>query len=310
MCTYNELFPKQFIPLLIPSLNCTQKRKSCLLGEFENFSLLMFRTLWKNRFGKLAIIIAGCLAVFFWNPRFVAFSFRTVVGVAAFPLQNVLSFIGYNTGQVGSFFASVGHLKQENEQLRAENIELRAKDAALADVSRENNSLRKEIGLLPRDRFVLKEAEVIARDDVSSGGAILLNVGDAAGVRTGMAVVVGNGILIGRVVETTLFSSRVLLLSDSGSVVNAIAGATEARGVVRGEYGLGLVFDMVLQSDTLRAGDEVITSGLGGDVPRGLFVGTATSVESSADRLFQHATLSLPIHFDQLRFVSVILNTK
>lgn len=270
----------------------------------------MFRTLWKNKFGKLTVIIAGCLAVFFWNPRFAAFSFRTVVGAAAFPFQNVLSFIGYNARQAGSFFASVGHLKQENERLRAENVELRAKDAMLADVSRENDVLRKEMELVPRDRFDLKEAEVIGRDDVSSGGAILLNAGDAAGVRMGMAVVVGSGVLIGRVVETTPFSSRVLLLSDSASAVNAVAGSTEARGVVRGEYGLGLVLDMVLQSDTLRAGDEVITSGLGGDVPRGLFIGTVISVESSADRLFQRATLSFPIRFDQLRFVSVVLNTK
>ena len=37
--------------------------------------------------------------------------------------------------------------------------------------------------------------------------------------------------------------------------------------VVRGGIWVGLGFDMVLQSDTLASGDEVITSGLGGDIP-------------------------------------------
>lgn len=270
----------------------------------------MFRTLWKNKFGKLVIIIVGCAAVFFWNPRFVAFSFRTVFGVIAFPFQNVTAFVGYHAGQAGSFFSSIGTLKQENERLQAENIDLRSDNAHLADEARENESLRKELDLAPRDRFRLVAAEVIGRDNASSGGAILINRGSSSGIEKGMAVIVGKGVLIGRVEEVTPFSARVLLISDSGSAVSAIAGKTESRGVVRGEYGLGLVLDMVLQSDALFDGDEVITSGLGGDVPRGLFIGTVTSIESSADRLFQRATIAAPIHFDQVRFVSVIMNEK
>ncbi len=269
-----------------------------------------FRVFWKNKFGKLFLVLLGCAAVFLWNPPFVAFSFRTVFGTAAFPFQSILSFFGYHIHQAGSFFVSVGDMKRENERLSEENVDLKAKVAALSDVSRENELLREERGLLPRDRFELRSAEVIGRDDVSSGGAILIDAGESAGVRKGMTVVAGKGVLLGRIVEVSPFSSRVLLLSDSESAVSAVVGRTEARGVVRGEYGLGLVLDMVLQSDTLRAGDEVITSGLGGDVPRGLLVGTATTVESSADRLFQRATLSSPIRFDRVRFVSIILNVK
>lgn len=256
------------------------------------------------------MILLGCVAIFVWNPSFVTFSVQTVVGAVAFPLQNILSFASYNVGKASSFFVSIGRLKQENERLLIENKELKARETLLSDVSRENDLLREERGLLPRDRFELKSAEVIGRDDTSLGGAILLNVGDKNGIRKGMAVVVGKGILLGRVTETTPFSSRVLFLSHSESAVNAVVPTTEARGVVRGEFGLGLVLDMVLQSDTLRTGDEVITSGLGGDVPRGLLIGTATSIESSVDRLFQRATLSSPIRFDRVRFVSVIVNTR
>jgi rod shape-determining protein MreC len=233
-----------------------------------------------------------------------------MVGAVAFPLQNILSFIGYNTRQMSSFFVSIGHLKQENERLLAENIALKVENADCADRARENEAIRKELGILPRDQFEFVSAEVTGQDDASSGNALLINKGEVSGIRKGLAVIVGKGVLVGRVVETTPFSARVLLLSDSESAVNAVAGEMEARGVVRGEYGLGLVLDMVLQSDTLRVGDEIITSGLGGDVPRGLLIGTATSVESSADRLFQRATLASPTRFDRVRFVSVVMSTK
>lgn len=270
----------------------------------------MFRFFWKNKFGKLFLLLAGCAVVFAWNPSFVSFTLRTVIGTVLAPLHNVVGFFGYHTNQTKVFFLSVGQLKHENERLLAETIDLKARVAALSDIARENEILREDRGLLSRDRLDFKAAEVIGRDSVSSGGAILIGAGETSGIRKGMAVVVGNGVLIGRVFEVAPFSSRVLLVSDSESAINAVAGSEEARGIVRGEYGLGLVLDMVIQTDTLREGDEVITSGLGGDVPRGLFIGTATSVESSNDRLFQRATLVSPVRFDRLRFVSVVLDAK
>ena len=270
----------------------------------------MLRALWRNKFGKLAIITAGCLSVYAWNSPFVEFSMRTIFGAIAFPFQSVVAFVGYHARQAGSFLSSIGALKQENERLQTENMNLRSDNARLADEDRENELLRKELELAPRNQFRLTAAEVIGRDSASFGGAILINRGSSSGIEKGMSVIVGKGVIVGRIVETTLFSARVLLISDSGCAIGAIVGRSESRGVVRGEYGLGLLLDMVLQTDTLLSGDEVITSGLGGDVPRGLLIGTVISVESSADRLFQRATIAAPVKFDQIRFVSIILNAE
>lgn len=263
--------------------------------------------IWKTRVGKFFLIILTCLALVAWNPSFVAFSFRTIFGAILFPAQNVLSFCGYHINRVGSFFASVGTLKNENERLVRENMDLRTENATLLDVSRENEILRNEIKLLPRNRFEFRSTEVIGRDRELPGGSILINIGEHAGVRNGMAVVVGKGVLVGKVVETTPFSSKVAPLLNSEISVSAVDNSTEARGVVRGEYGLGIVLDMVLQSESLREGDEIITSGLGGDMPRGLLIGTVIRMEISADRLFQKATIASPIRFDALRVVSVLI---
>lgn len=85
---------------------------------------------------------------------------------------------------------------------------------------------------------------------------------------------------------------------------------TNAEGIVKGEHSLGMIYDMVLQSETLKNGDTVVTSGLGQVIPKGLLVGTLQDVRLTDDKLFQRATIKSPVRFDRLRNVFVILGTK
>jgi rod shape-determining protein MreC len=83
---------------------------------------------------------------------------------------------------------------------------------------------------------------------------------------------------------------------------------TGARGLIKGAYGLGMMMDMVAQSDALNAGDTVITSGLGGEVPRGLLVGKIQEIKISPDKLFQQAIVVPRIKYQKLDVVFVIKN--
>lgn len=288
------------------------RRSSSSSGSIRSFqnrtrSMLPITSWRKTRVWKFLFPIFLCAAVAIWNPPFVSFAFRTVLSVVAFPLQNVASFASYHLAEFGSFVSSIGTLKRENERLLRENMELRAQSALLSERERENESLRAEIGLSPRERFRLVAAEVIGREGGNSSGSLTVNVGEREGIRPGMAVVVGRGVLIGRVRDVGPVSSGILTLFHPESTVNAVESATEAQGIVRGEYGLGLLFDMVLQSDAVGEGDEVVTSGLGGDLPSGLLIGTVTKTESSADRLFQRATLASPARLDRARAVFIVI---
>ena len=85
---------------------------------------------------------------------------------------------------------------------------------------------------------------------------------------------------------------------------------TGAKGVIKGEYGLGLIFDMILQTDSIQSGDEIVTSGIGGQLPRGLLVGTVQNVHASDDHLFQQATVVSPLQISKLQFVFVVVGNK
>lgn len=253
----------------------------------------------------LAIIIFCAVWVFVWlGPGWLVAPLRAGIITSALPFQNIFSTTAFQLRDTFHFFLSIGELKNENERLEKERVRLLADNAKLADVSKENEELRRQLELLPREKFSLKSAEVIGRDV----NWLYINSGSFDGLQKGMPVIVNAGVLIGRVAEAFPYSSKVMLISNQESLINGIAIDTDARGIVKGEYGLGLLFDAVLQSDVLKAGDTVVTSGLGGDMPKGLLIGTLQEPRFGSDRLFQQAPLVSPVKLDRLRYVFVIIN--
>ena len=204
------------------------------------------------------------------------------------------------------FLGSIGELKSENEKLLQENGELLAKNALLKDTESENKLLRQELSLLPRKNYDLEGSFVIAQDPQGLGNYLLIDKGESNGLKAGMPIIISNGILAGKITDVYPTSAKVALISDKNSAVNAEIEDSGAKGIVRGAYGLGLVMDMISQAEVVKEGDTVITSGLGGDMPRGLYVGKVKEAGQSADKLFQQASLISPVDFSSLRVVFAV----
>lgn len=264
----------------------------------------------QTNFFKLSIVIAVFGLLIFLNPQgFFAPLRRTAVFVAT-PFQKVLYFASLKTMAAREFVFSVGQLKADNEELVRRNQELLTENARLKDAEKENIFLREQLEFLPREKFELLAANVVSQDPHGPGNWLEIDKGSADGLTEGMAVIISKGILLGRLQEVSTHSAQVSLLTNPKSAVNGVVSETGAKGIVKGEYGLGILYDMVLQSDALRAGDEVITSGIGSNLPRGLYVGKVQEVHSSDDQLFQQATIVSPIKTSALQFVFVLKGNK
>ena len=147
---------------------------------------------------------------------------------------------------------------------------------------------------------------MVSQDPNGTGNWLEIDKGSDDGIAEGMSVIVSKGILVGRIQQVSKNSSKVMLLTNPKSTINIMTVESGAKGVAKGEYGLGIIFDMVLQTDSINMGDSVITSGIGGDIPRGLYVGTIQEIHQSDDHLFQQAVLTAPIQFSKLQMVFVI----
>ncbi len=255
---------------------------------------------------KFIIISVTCLLLIFLNPKGLFNPFRTVFLKIAYPFQETFYVVGRDISEVFSFLGSIGAMKTENEKLVRENNSLASEVASLQETKKENETLREQLNLVPKDKFNLEPSFVIGQDPQSFGSWLVIDKGSSEGIEVGMPVIVSDGILIGKIDEVTSGSSKVNLLTDSNSAVNVSDLETGAKGLIKGAYGLGLSMDMVAQADVLNQGDTVITSGLDGETPRGLLVGMVQEVKISSDRLFQQAIIMPRVRYQNLSIVFII----
>lgn len=259
-----------------------------------------------SKIAKLVATIVICAFFVFLNPKGFFNPVRGVFLTLFLPFQKISYEASRKIGETVSFLSSISDIRNDNAKLSKENNFLAAEVARLRQMENENVILREQLDLLPRDKFSLVGGFVIGQDPQGSESWIIIDKGEKDGISPGMAVIVGGGILVGKIEEVYPRSSKINLLASSNSFVNVTDSETGARGIVRGEYGLGLVMDMVTQSDVLNEGDTVITSGLGGNIPRGLLVGKIKEVKVSEDRLFQRAVVVSRIKYSKLDVVFVI----
>ena len=148
-------------------------------------------------------------------------------------------------------------------------------------------------------------AQVIGRDATNRYRAIILNKGESDGIKPDMGVVTPAGV-VGRVVKTTGASSVVLLVTDPNNAIAGLIQRTRDEGIVEGtQQGLAQLKYIPLLS-TLRDGDRVVTSGLVGDFPRGLVIGTITRIDKQEGALFQSAELMPEVDVSRVEEVLVI----
>ncbi len=253
--------------------------------------------------GLISIVLLFSIQLF---PPSVLEPIRFAVNFVAQPVERIFSFLGFKINDAFSVLNSIGAFKEENTRLLNENIRLQSEVARLSSEEQENIALRDQLGVPQKVVFSKLSAEVIGRTYTDLGRWITLNRGSFDGVRTGMPVIIADGVLIGRIDDVSSDNARVMLLTHPESAINAQDELTQAEGVVRGAYGLGFLFDRVPQMDSIVIGDRILTSGLGGGVPSGLLVGTVEEILQTPDHLFQQATLKPTIPFEKIRFVHII----
>lgn len=264
------------------------------------------RGIFSKKILKVAFVAALLSLIIITNPAGFFSPLRSVVNLFLLPFQKVSYSVAIGIESTVDFFGSIGQLKNENEQLIKEKEILLSENAKLRDTENENVMLREQLKLVPRDHYELASAFVISQDPKGTGNWIEINRGSDDGIKKGDSVIVSKGIFVGRIQEVELKTSKVVLLTNPSSIINAISIQNNAKGVAKGEYGLGIIFDMIMQTDAIEIGDDIITSGIGGDIPRGLYLGKVQEVHDSNDNLYQQAVINSPVELSKLQVVFVI----
>jgi rod shape-determining protein MreC len=280
------------------------------------------------------IIVLIAVASLFVLVNFLA---QTPIGqgplsVVVSPVQEFFNSVGRTINGLFRTTGELTDLRDRAEQLQQEVTDLRAENARLREFQAEvkqyrdlhkfanDNPTYDVVGadvigigdainckdIAPTAPNAGKCANVIAEDSSPFVRYITINVGARDGIKIGMPVVAGGIALIGRVGEVSYASSQVQLINDPTSFVNVRIVESRATGSVAGSSEGTLILQNVPQTDPLKPGDLIVTSGLGGTLPQALPVGVIERITSSELETQQTAIVRPGVDFEKLEAVLVI----
>ncbi len=229
---------------------------------------------------------------------------RPLADVVAIPLE-LLSSTDRRVGSFWDRYVALRRVQEENEQLRREIEFLRGQTADLREMAAANQRLTELLSFQARTPSQTVAARVIGRDATNWYHGVVLDKGEQDGVRPEMGVVTLAG-AVGRVVKTRASSSVVLLIIDPNNAVTSLIQRTRDEGIVEGTFGGKARMKYIPLLSTMRVGDPVVTSGLTGGFPKGVPVGTITSIQKDEGGLFQSAEVRPEVDFTKLEEVLVV----
>jgi len=204
-------------------------------------------------------------------------------------------------------YVALVDLEEENRELRAEVARLEQEGLQFREALVASGQLRRIAQMRREFDVPLLPSQVVGQDASPWSHALLLDRGRKAEVRSGMPVLVDQG-LVGLVNATTPHAARAMLILDRRSAVDAMIQRSRARGLVRGLGGDELEFVFMVRGDDVQVGDEVITSGVGGVYPKGVRIGTISSVTAEREQLLHTGRLEPAVDFGRLEQVFVVLH--
>jgi rod shape-determining protein MreC len=183
-------------------------------------------------------------------------------------------------------FSTRGSLIDENTALREQLLIGNARIHRLEAVQLENQRLRALLGGTRGLRLSVQLANLVDIDLDPFRHRIVLDSGSRRGVHVGLAVIDGSGV-VGQIVDVTPMNATAMLISDPSHAIPVQVVRSGMRTIA---YGSGDVDKLMLPniplSADVRAGDQLITSGLGGTFPAGFPVGRIARLRPDETRLF------------------------
>jgi rod shape-determining protein MreC len=100
--------------------------------------------------------------------------------------------------------------------------------------------------------------------------------------------------------------SRVLLLTDHSSGIDALVQDNRARGIVEGAGVSAAILNYVAKEYPVRVGDVVVTSGMDGVFPKGIIIGSVSQVGVESGTLLQNIAVKPAVDFSRLEEVLIV----
>ncbi len=211
---------------------------------------------------------------------------RRLLGDISYPLLRIADAPATIARGLGDFWQSHQQLNRRNQKLRSENHVLRAQLLQLQALRAENRKLRELLKSSRRiaNRFIA--SRLLAVTMTPGLHRIIVDKGAADGVERDMPILDDFGVM-GHISRVYAYHAEAILISDANHAIPVLIQRSGIRSIATGlgrTDRLKLLY-LPINAD-VAAGDEVVTSGLGGKFPPGYPVGVVREIARSPDSPF------------------------
>jgi rod shape-determining protein MreC len=169
-------------------------------------------------------------------------------------------------------------VRAENRDLKQQVEQMRLQEVRLSEDAEQAHRLQSLLAF--KEQFISK---TLAAQVIGSGGSdlsriIYIDKGKNDGLKPDLAVITANGI-VGKVLMVFPSVSQVLLINDQSSGVGVMLEKSRLQGVLRGTADGEVTLERVMSDEQVSPGETVLSSGGEQIFPKGLPIGTVTSVK-------------------------------
>ena len=230
---------------------------------------------------------------------------RVFISTLISPLEYLATIPSGLADWADSSMRSRSELNLEIKELRDEQMFLKVQAQKMISLETENAHLRQLLGSVKREKGRRRIAEIMNVNSDPSQHLVTINKGSKDGVYTGQPILDATGVL-GQVINTSILTSKALLITDNTHAIPVKSMRNGIRMIAKGS-GLAnqLILEQIPHTADIKAGDLLVTSGLGMRFPEGFPVAVVDLVIRDTGKPF--ASASATTSADLLRTGLIVL---
>lgn len=260
--------------------------------------------------GVIITVIILILLVFLSNLQIEKFShIENAFSKIIMPIQSGFTYIKNKFEGNDQYFANLDIIKEENNRLRQKNSELEESMRQLEIIQSENKTLKEYLNLTEQyKQYKTVPGYIINKDTSNYSEVYVINIGKKNGVEKNMTVIGSEG-LVGHVISVTDTTAKVQTLIDSSNIVSATLENSGDNVICRGMLENNqLKASYISTTTTVRSGEKLYTSGMGGIYPKGIYIGSINEIKNTKNITDRYCIINTAVDFKNLESVLVIKN--
>ncbi|AUL48655.1 rod shape-determining protein MreC [Bordetella trematum] len=231
---------------------------------------------------------------------------RNVVAQGLYPFQRAVLWPRDAVQRVDEWINAANRIRTENEALQRQRIELSQVATHAAQLAAENAQLRRLLGVTDTVGQPATVVEVLYEPPNAFHQRLVFNKGSEAGIAPGMPVIDEGGV-VGQIVRVTPMTAEAAMVTDERVSIPVQVLRNGLRLIAFGSNTPGVIEVRYLAANAdLKAGDTIVTSGVGGLFPAGLPVARITTVERDTASGFARALAEPLAHPERYRHFLVL----